>query len=269
MTGYTFEEVIGKTPRILAGPKTDRAVLDRLRKDCSAGKVFHGETIKYRKDGSEFHLEWTAGPVRKERGKVTHIVATQRDVTERRRIEEALRRSEVEFRSLFELSAIGMAQCSPDFKYFRVNRKFCQMLGYSEQELLRLTFLDITHPDDREVSAAQVAAGFAGELAGAHLEKRYLRKDGEIIWALVNWVIIPDAEGRPLHTVASVQDITARKRAEEALRESEAKHSSEAKTMRDLHRRKDEFLAMLSHELRNPLSPILNAAHILRLQKDE
>jgi PAS domain S-box-containing protein len=235
MTGYAREEVIGKTPRIMAGPKTDRAVLDRLRKDCVAGKVFHGETIKYRKDGSEFHLEWTAGPVRNERGEVTHIVATQRDVTERRRIEEAMRRSEVEFRSLFELSAIGMAQVSPDFKYFRVNRKFCQLLGYSEQELLRLTFLDITHPDDREVSEAQVSAGFAGELAGAHLEKRYVRKDGEIIWALVNWAIIHDAEGRPLHTVASVQDITARKRAEEALRESEARHASEAKTMRDLY----------------------------------
>jgi PAS domain S-box-containing protein len=235
MTGYAREEVIGKTPRILDGPKTDPAVLDRLRKDCAAGKVFHGETIKYRKGGSEFQLEWTAGPVRDERGEVTHIVATQRDVTERRRIEEALRRSEVEFRSLFELSTIGMAQCSPDFKYFRVNRKFCQMLGYSEQELLRLTFLDVTHPDDREVSATQVSAGFAGELAGSHLEKRYVRKDGEIIWALVNWAIIPDAEGRPLHTVASVQDITARKRAEEALRESEAKHASEAKTMRDLY----------------------------------
>jgi PAS domain S-box-containing protein len=235
MTGYAREEVIGKTPRILDGPKTDRAVLDRLRKDCAAGKVFYGETIKYRKDGSEFHLEWTAGPMRNERGEVTHIVATQRDVTERRRIEEALRRSEVEFRSLFELSAIGMAQCSRDFKYFRVNRKFCQMLGYSEQELLRLTFLDITHPDDREVSAVQVSAGFAGELAGSYLEKRYVRKDGEIIWALVNWAIIPDAEGRPLHTVASVQDITARKQAEEALRESEAKHASEAKTMRDLY----------------------------------
>jgi PAS domain S-box-containing protein len=235
MTGYAREEVIGKTPRIMDGPKTDRAVLDQLRKDCAAGKVFHGETIKYRKNGSEFHLEWTAGPVRNERGEVTHIVATQRDVTERLRIEEALRRSEVEFRSLFELSTIGMAQVSRDFKYFRVNRKFCQMLGYSEQELLRLTFLDVTHPDDREVSATQVSAGFAGELAGSHLEKRYVRKDGEIIWALVNWAIIPDAEGGALHTVASVQDITARKRAEGALRESEAKHASEAKTMRDLY----------------------------------
>jgi PAS domain S-box-containing protein len=222
MTGYTPEEVIGKTPRILDGPKTNRAVLDQLRKDCAAGKVFHGETIKYRKDGSEFHLEWTAGPVRDERGEVTHLVATQRDVTERQRIEEELRRSEEEFRSLFELSTIGMAQVSRDYKFLRVNRKFCQMLGYSEQELLRLTFLDVTHPDDREISVAQAAACFAGEMAESNFEKRYVRKDGDVIWALVNWTFIPDAEGRPQRTVTSIQDITERKLAGEALRANEA-----------------------------------------------
>jgi PAS domain S-box-containing protein len=235
MTGYAPEEVIGKTPRILDGPKTDRAMLDRLRKDCAAGKVFHGETIKYRKDGTEFRLEWTAGPVRNERGEVTHFVATQRDVTNRRRVEEELRRRELEFRSLFDLSAIGMAQVSRDYKFIRVNRKFCQMLGYSEQELLGLTFLDVTHPDDREISAAQAAACFSGEVAESHFEKRYVRKDGEVIWALIDWAFIPDAEGRPLRTITNIQDITARKRAEGELRKSEARHASEAKTMRDLY----------------------------------
>ncbi|HEY7181442.1 MAG TPA: PAS domain S-box protein, partial [Blastocatellia bacterium] len=235
MTGYAPEEVIGKSPRILDGPKTDRAVLDRLLKDCAAGKVFHGETVKYRKDGSEFNLEWTAGPVRNGRGEVTHFVATQRDVTDRRRIEEELRRRELEFRSLFDLSAIGMAQVSRDYKFIRVNRKFCQMLGYSEQELLRLTFLDVTHPDDREVSAVQAAACFSGEVAESHFEKRYVRKDGEVIWTLIDWAFIPDAEGRPLRTVTNIQDITARKRAEGALRKSEARHASEAKAMRDLY----------------------------------
>jgi PAS domain S-box-containing protein len=85
MTGYEAGEVVGKTPRILQGPKTDRAVLARLREDCAAGRVFHGETVNYRKDGSEFCLEWSVGPVRDDRGKVTSFIATQRDVTERRR----------------------------------------------------------------------------------------------------------------------------------------------------------------------------------------
>ena len=222
MTGYAPEEVIGKTPGVLQGLKTDSAVLDQLRKDCAAGKVFHGEMISYRKDRTEFFVEWSARPVRDVRGEVTHFAAALRDVTERRRMEEELRRGEKEFQSLFELSTIGMAQVSRDHKFLRVNRKLCQMLGYSERELLGLTFLDVTHPDDREISAAQADAAFAGEVAESSFEKRYVRKDGGIIWASVNWTVIPDAEERPARTVTSVQDVTERKRIEEALRTSEA-----------------------------------------------
>src|SRR5262245_55800799 len=152
MTGYAPGDVIGKTPHILQGPETNRSLLRRLCKDCATGDVFRGETINYRKDRSEIFLEWTAGPIRNERGEVTHFAAAQRDVTERRRVEEELREREDELRSLFDLSAIGMAKVSSEGKYLSVNRKYCQMLGYSEQELLRLTLYDVTHPDDREVS---------------------------------------------------------------------------------------------------------------------
>ncbi len=221
LTGYALEEVIGQTPHILQGPKTDPSVLRRLCKDCMAGEVFHGEAINYRKDRSEIHLEWTAGPVRNERGEVTHFAAAQRDVTERRRIEEELRRSEEEFRSLFDLSAVGMAQVSPEGGYLRVNRKLCQMLGYSEQELLQLTLHDVTHPKDREVRVAKLSPSFAEGFEEYSAEKRYVRKDGAIIWALINWTVVRDAEGRPLRTVANIQDITERKRAETALRESQ------------------------------------------------
>jgi PAS domain S-box-containing protein len=172
MTGYTPEEVSGKTPRILQGPKTDCSVLSRLRKDCAAGKVFHGEMINYRKDGSEFYLEWSVGPVRKEGGEITHFVSTQRDVTERRRIDEKLRNSEEEFRLLFELSSVGMTQVSPEGRYLRVNRKLCQMLGYSEQELLQLTLHEVTYPDDRDASAAKLSSSFAGEPGEYSIGKR-------------------------------------------------------------------------------------------------
>jgi PAS domain S-box-containing protein len=222
MTGYSPEEVIGKTPHILEGHETDRSVLRRLCKDCMEGRVFHGETINYRKDHSEFHLEWTAGPVRNERGEVTHFAAALLNVTERRRVEDELRTSEEEFRSLFDLSAIGMTQVSPEGRYLRVNRKLCQMLGYSEQELLHLTLHEVTHPDDREVSAAKLSSSFADGAEEYSIEKRYMRKDGAIIWVLINWTVVRDAEGRSLRTVANIQDITERKRAETALRESQA-----------------------------------------------
>ena len=80
MTGYSVEEVIGKTPTILQGPKTDAEVLERLASDLSAGRPFHGQAINYRKDGSEFAIEWKVVPVADVQGAVTHFVAVQREV---------------------------------------------------------------------------------------------------------------------------------------------------------------------------------------------
>jgi len=100
MTGYTAEEAIGKTPRILQGPRTDKAVLSRLRKNLEHGEVFAGEAINYRKDGTEFDLEWQIAPIRNFTGKITHFVATQHDITERKKLEE-------QFRQAQKMDAIG------------------------------------------------------------------------------------------------------------------------------------------------------------------
>lgn len=91
MTGYTAEEAIGKTPRMLQGPLTDRATIARLRRNLSSGEMFEGETVNYRKDGTAFHLEWQTSPLRNASGITTHYVAIQRDVTERKQAEEELR----------------------------------------------------------------------------------------------------------------------------------------------------------------------------------
>ena len=94
MTGYTAEETIGKTPRFLQGPRTDRALLGRLRQNLERGEVFAGEGINYRKDGTEFHLEWQIAPISNASGKATHFVAVQRDITERKRLEAKLLESQ-------------------------------------------------------------------------------------------------------------------------------------------------------------------------------
>jgi PAS domain S-box-containing protein len=80
MTGYEREELMGQSPTILQGPKTDRAVLGRLRRDISEGKIFHGQAVNYRKDGSEFMMEWKIAPVRNENGEITHYLAIQRSI---------------------------------------------------------------------------------------------------------------------------------------------------------------------------------------------
>jgi PAS domain S-box-containing protein len=94
MTGYTAEEVLGKTPRILQGARTDRAVLSRLRKNLESGEEFQGEAINYKKNGKEFDLEWRIAPVRNTNGKTTHFVATQRDITDRKKLESQYRQAQ-------------------------------------------------------------------------------------------------------------------------------------------------------------------------------
>ncbi len=100
MTGYTAGEVIGKTPRILQGPQTDKAVMRRLRQNLERGEVFEGESINYRKDGTEFMLEWQIAPLRDGGGRITHFVAIQRDITQRKRAEEESHRARAQLRAL-------------------------------------------------------------------------------------------------------------------------------------------------------------------------
>jgi len=107
MTGYNEAEVIGKTPRLLQGPNTGRAVLDRLRAALEAGEPFHGQTINYRKDRTPFYIEWHVAPIRNDRGQVTHWVSIQRDVTERRRQEQLQRRHQAELAHVGRLSTMG------------------------------------------------------------------------------------------------------------------------------------------------------------------
>ncbi len=114
MTGYSEAEVIGKTPRILQGARTDPAVLDQLRSCLRQGEVFAGETVNYRKDGTAYDQEWQITPVRDGSGTITNFVALQRDVTERKRAEEALRRSEALFRTLVQNSWDAFHLVTPD-----------------------------------------------------------------------------------------------------------------------------------------------------------
>jgi PAS domain S-box-containing protein len=141
----------------------------------------------------------------------------------RKKHEEALRESEERYRAFFELTAVGAGQASPDDGHFlRVNEAHCRITGHTRKELLALKFSDITHPEDRDKDLEKFHRLIRGEVTEYTSEKRYLHKRGNPVWVQVDVSLVRDAQGRPLHTVAIVQDINARKRAQEALAQSEA-----------------------------------------------
>src|SRR5438477_12917570 len=114
------------------------------------------------------------------------VVCSLTDITERKEAQEALRVSEERFRSAFDDAAIGMALVAPDGRWLQVNRSLCEIVGYSEQELLGANFQAITHPDDLEVDLEYVRQMLAGEIQTYKMEKRYFHKLGQIIWVLLS-----------------------------------------------------------------------------------
>lgn len=141
-----------------------------------------------------------------------------RDLTEQRRMEEALRESEERFFRAFTNAPIGMALVSPRGEWLKVNRSLCDLLGYSEGELLDRTFQDITHPEDLEPDTTMVARMLSGEISTYQMEKRYLHKQGYAIWTLLDVSLVRDEEDGPAYFISQIVDISAGKRLEEALR---------------------------------------------------
>jgi PAS domain S-box-containing protein len=154
------------------------------------------------------------------------FVTVYTDITAQGRAERALRRSEEQFRRTFELAGSGVAHIGLDRRFLRVNRRLCEILGYPEEELLKLTGRDISHPEDLDVINKQRPRLYAGEIDAVRVEKRYLRKDRSVVWVAFTMVVERDAEGRPQYEIAVFDDVTARKQAEAALRESEERCSA-------------------------------------------
>jgi len=152
-------------------------------------------------------------------GAVAGIIGTIIDVTGRKKAKRALREAEEQFRQTFELAASGIAQVDLQGRFKQVNRSLCRILGYSAQELVGMTVKQISHPDDRSVTDAERSRMHAGDLEYVHFEKRYRRKDGSMVWVDLTVALVRDAEGQPAYEIAVFDDITERKRADEALRQ--------------------------------------------------
>src|SRR5215813_8765376 len=262
MTGYAPEDAIRKTPHILQGPKTNRSMISQLCKDCVTGKVFYGEAINYRKDRSEIYLEWHVGPVRNERGEVTHFAAALRDVTERRRAEEELRRNEAQLRNILDQSLTVVFVKDLEGRYLRINRRYEVLHGVTEAEVKGKTDYDIHAKEIADAVCANDQEVIAADMP-LQVEERVVAVDGPHDFISVKFPL-RDKSGRPYAICGISTDITERKQAEAEREELLAREQAAREAAEDLARARDEFLALVSHELRSPLNAILGNAALLR-----
>lgn len=156
----------------------------------------------------------------------TARVVLARDLTAERRAQRGLEESERRFRTAMEHAPIGMAIVALDGRWLHANRALCRLIGYTEGELREMDFQRVTHPEDLYADLTHVSRLLAGEAEWYEMEKRYLRKDGSVVWILLTGSLLRDAEGEPLYFIAQIQDIGERHAAQEALARSEARFRS-------------------------------------------
>ena len=185
----------------------------------SQGQVQGLESVWDRQDGSFIFVRESARAIRDSAGKTLYYDGTVEDITERKQAEDKLKVSEQRFSSAFEYAAIGMALVATDGLWLRVNHALCEILGYSEEELLKKTFQDITHPEDLDADVAALNRLLAGEIPSYKVEKRYFHSSGQIVWVLLNVSLVKDNRGEPLYFISQIENITERKQAEERLSE--------------------------------------------------
>ncbi|MDD5031411.1 MAG: PAS domain S-box protein, partial [Rhodoferax sp.] len=196
----------------------DRQLVDRgVREARELGRPYSLDHRILRPDGTLRHVHEQAQLSCDATGQVIKMVGTVQDITEAKQMELSLLESEERFRKAFQYSVIGMALVGLDGHWLKVNKSLCQMLGYSEQEFLGKTFQDITHPDDLQSSREYLKQLLTGELDHFQMEKRYLHRDGHIVWISLSVSLILDAQRKPIHFVTQVEDITGNKLAAQAM----------------------------------------------------
>ncbi len=278
MLGLTREEIVGRNiAEFLVDGATE--LMQRRVRQLLTGTTGLNEWLCLRKGGSKFHVEINTSLLPDHR--VQGIV---RDITERKLTEEVARQSEERFRSYFQLGQVGMVITSPEKGWIEANDAVCRILGYSRKELQELTWAELTYSPDLEADLALFKQVMAGEIEGYNLEKRFVRKDGQIISANLSVRCARKPDGKVDYFVGMIQDITAAKQAELELRQ--AKETAEqanaslaelneqlelaieraqgmAQAAENANHTKSAFLAAMSHEIRTPMNGIIGFTSLL------
>ncbi len=227
LTGWAETEAQGKSLKKvfqIINEDTRKTVENPVTKVIREGMVIGlaNHTLLKAHDGSLKPIADSGAPIRDENGVISGVVLVFRDQTDERNGRRKLEESEEKFRRYFEDATIGISLTETNGKLSTINKAFCDMLGYSKEELTKKGFAEITYPDDLAESQQCVRHLLAGEGTTYRMEKRYIKKNGDILWADVSTMMLRDAEGKPLHFITNLIDITERKAAQKALESSEA-----------------------------------------------
>ena len=227
MIGWTSAQARGEPlERVfrIVNEYTRQTVANPIGRALQTGNIvgLANHTALIDKNGRVIPIEDSAAPIRDTQGKVIGAVMVFHDVSDRRRVEDALRTSEERLRATFNQAAVGIVVADLNGRFLEANPRFCDILGYSFDELQQLTFAQIVHPEDLSGSQAEARVLLAGEIPHCAFENRYIRKDGAALWGRTTLALLRDAGGEAQRIVGIVEDITDRKDTERALRESRA-----------------------------------------------
>lgn len=232
------------------------------------------EQRQIRQDGSCIWINLTCSLLRKSTEKPEYFIGFIEDISHRKAVEENLRISEARFRAIFEQVAIGMVQCNLNGQFIEVNSAFSNIVGYSCIELFGMSFLQITHPDDIEADVQLSMQLLTNVQQTYSLEKRYICKDGSIVWVNLTCSLLRKPGGEPDYFIGVIEDISHRKaveeelfKANEALEQRVEERTLALKQAKEAaetaNKAKSIFLANMSHELRTPLNAILGFSQLL------
>ncbi len=215
VTGLTEDQIVGKFVQEVIPEPAHALVLGKYKEAIRNRQPAHWEEVSLYPTGLKAG-EVTVAPVFDANGNCTQLVGTVHDITERKRAEEQLKMSEEKFRNIFDNSAIGKSITSVD-GIVNANQALADMLGYTKEELSHVKWQDVSHPDEIDETNRKLEPLQAGREKSARFIKRYMKKDGSIVWADVNTVLQRDGDGNPLYYITAVMDITDREQAEEAI----------------------------------------------------
>lgn len=220
MFGYSTKEAVGKNVEIIIPPdlreKHSAGMEEYLKTHNSTFVGKHSMVIPaLRKNNEQFPMEIAITEMQVDNQ--YKFIGIMRDISERKAYEEKILESETRFRLAFDYSPIGVALVSLEGHWLKVNKTLCDIVGYSESEMLRMNFQTITHPDDLELDLKYVKQLYDGEIPFYQMEKRYIRKDKKITWILLIGAIIRNEQGTPLYYIGQFQDINDKKEKEKEL----------------------------------------------------